>query len=238
MIEKFRRAIGLDKQTNSRALVTNGHLQLLGSCAIYSLGDCATVQQPRLLAKLADLFRAADKNGSNTLDYEELRAFLREQQLQFPQLAMMGKEILASIKPDEVMGIEQFKQLMAAADSRLRALPATAQVAAQQGEYLAKLLSSLPLETATAELETSTAPQFHYKHLGSLAYVGGDEAIADFKSDEKVLKFLNLSPMSGWGTYWLWRSIYFSELFSTRNRAQLAFDWTRSKIFGRDISRD
>ena len=238
MIDKFRAAIGLEKQSNSRALVTNGHLQVLGSPAMYALGDCATVQQPRLLARLADLFRAADTNGSNTLDYEELRAFLRERQQQFPQLGMMEREILASIKPDEVMGIEQFKQLMAQADSKLRALPATAQVAAQQGEYLGRMLSRAPLEASTAELEGSPTPQFHYKHLGSLAYIGGDEAIADFKSDERMLQLLNLSPMSGWGTYWLWRSIYFSELFTTRNRAQLAFDWTRSKIFGRDISRD
>ncbi len=71
-----------------------------------------------------------------------------------------------------------------------------------------------------------------------MAYIGGDEAIADFSSGGKILSALNLSPSAGWGTYWLWRSVYFSELFTTRNRAQLAFDWTRSKLFGRDIARD
>jgi NADH:ubiquinone reductase (non-electrogenic) len=37
---------------------------------------------------------------------------------------------------------EQFKELLQQIDSGLRALPATAQVAKQQGEYMAALLAS------------------------------------------------------------------------------------------------
>jgi NADH dehydrogenase FAD-containing subunit len=115
---------------------------------------------------------------------------------------------------------------------------ATAQVAAQQGEYLAHLLNAKPITAFTEDLAVNVAKPFSYQHLGSMAYIGGDEAILDFSSGGKLLSALNLAPSAGWGTYWLWRSVYFSELFTTRNRAQLAFDWTRSKLFGRDISRD
>ena len=83
----------------------------------------------------------------------------------------------------------------------------------------------------------SIHPRFQYLHLGSLAYVGGDEAIADWTGAKTVISFTPflsfeltplkigklVQPMSGVGTYWLWRSVYFSELFTHRARAQLVF---------------
>ena len=53
-----------------------------------------------------------------------------------------------------------------------------------------------------------------------------------------VLGLFKLHPLSGSGAFWLWRSCYFSEVFTNRSRAQLVFDWTRSKVFGRDITRE
>jgi NADH:ubiquinone reductase (non-electrogenic) len=77
----------------------------------------------------------------------------------------------------------------------------TAQVAAQQGHYLARIFSQIaardkyqaevdelkrtkaPLEdidTATRKLsKASVLRPFHYTHQGSLAYIGSDRAIAD-----------------------------------------------------------
>jgi NADH dehydrogenase FAD-containing subunit len=50
-----------------------------------------------------------------------------------------------------------------AADNRMKALPATAQVAAQQGEYIAHMLNHGADPTAV----------FHYKHASfSIALVG------------------------------------------------------------------
>lgn len=77
----------------------------------------------------------------------------------------------------------------------------TAQVAAQQGHYLARMFSQIaardkyqaevdelkrikaPLEeidTTTRKLnKASVLRPFHYTHQGSLAYIGSDRAIAD-----------------------------------------------------------
>lgn len=38
-------------------------------------------------------------------------------------------------------------------------------------------------------------------------------------------------------TYLFWRSAYLSMCFSTRNRILVLMDWTKVKVFGRDVSR-
>ena len=39
-------------------------------------------------------------------------------------------------------------------------------------------------------------------------------------------------------TYVFWRSAYISMCFSWRNRTLVIVDWMKSKIFGRDVSRE
>ena len=134
-------------------------------------GDCATIAQPKLLEKLADLFNEADRDHSGSLDYEELRSFIKVKGESFPQLEMMSKEILGSMKPDEALSLDQFKKLMAQADSKLRALPATAQVAAQEGAYIGALLSSHSYETINQDLSSSNVAKFGYNHLGCVLNV-------------------------------------------------------------------
>ncbi|KAJ6551433.1 pyridine nucleotide-disulfide oxidoreductase-domain-containing protein [Mycena capillaripes] len=139
----------------------------------------------------------------------------------------------------------------------------TAQVASQQGSYLARAFAQRvkrdQLEAQVADLERSVAMSlhddarkqasdeaegvkrqlskfkirpFHYSHQGTLAYIGSDKAIAD-------LPFLNGSFASGgFLTYYFWRSAYLSTLFSLRNRTLVATDWVRTKVFGRDVSRE
>ena len=42
--------------------------------------------------------------------------------------------------------------------------------------------------------------------------------------------------LEGSSAFAIWKSLYFSKLMSTKNQAQVAFDWTQTAIFGRDIS--
>ncbi|KAJ7705376.1 pyridine nucleotide-disulfide oxidoreductase-domain-containing protein [Mycena rosella] len=139
----------------------------------------------------------------------------------------------------------------------------TAQVAQQQGSYLARAFAQTVkrdrLQGQLKELEASAAMILHederkkvldeaesvkrqlskfkirpfsYSHQGTLAYIGSDKAIAD-------LPFLNGSFASGgFLTYYFWRSAYISNLFSLRNRTLVATDWLRTKVFGRDVSRE
>ena len=125
---------------------------------------------------------------------------------------------------------------MEKADQKVRALPATAQVASQEGRYVADLLNQIP-DLAKTDLGQLNLKKFRYQHMGSLAYVGGDEAVLDFTGSKPLLDVFNLKPLSGRGAAYLWKSFYFTEMFTGRTKALLAFDWVRTHLFGRDISR-
>ncbi|KAG6364888.1 hypothetical protein INS49_006492 [Diaporthe citri] len=73
---------------------------------------------------------------------------------------------------------------------------------------------------------------FHYSHQGSLAYIGSEKAVAD------VAWFNGNVASGGTWTYLFWRSAYLSMCFSTRNRLLVINDWAKSKVFGRDVSRE
>ncbi|KAI8908392.1 hypothetical protein EDD86DRAFT_191652 [Gorgonomyces haynaldii] len=109
----------------------------------------------------------------------------------------------------------------------------TAQVASGQGRYLASFFNALGrLESPTGQdvenLRAQLGP-FNYNHLGTLAYIGQDRAIADLPGNVHV---------GGALTYYFWRSAYLSNLFADRNRLLVAFDWMKKTLFGRDISRE
>ncbi len=122
------------------------------------------------------------------------------------------------------------------ADQKVRALPATAQVASQEGRYVADLLNRLT-DIQSSNFQEHNLQPFRYKHMGTLAYVGGDEAVLDFTGTAPILDLFNLKPMSGRGAAYLWKSFYLTEMFTGRTKTLLAFDWVRTHLFGRDISR-
>jgi NADH dehydrogenase FAD-containing subunit len=141
-------------------------------------------------------------------------------------------------------------------------LPATAQVASQQGEYLARLLSlsyemnpgvdqdegillppkMTPNRTKTvAETISSFAAQsgdfaapFQFLNLGILAYTGGGSALAQLQLTPEEKGQLKGTGKIGFG---LWRSVYLSKQVSWRNRVLLLVDWGKCQLFGRDITR-
>jgi NADH:ubiquinone reductase (non-electrogenic) len=73
--------------------------------------------------------------------------------------------------------------------------------------------------------------------MGTLAYVGGDAAVLDFTDSKPLLDIFYLKPLSGRGAAYLWKSFYFTEMFTGRTKTLLAFDWLRVQLYGRDISR-
>jgi len=97
-------------------------------------------------------------------------------------------------------------------------LPATAQVAQQQGKYLADAL--------TRRTSGRRVTQFRYRNLGMLAYVGGNKALADLKNFKG----------RGWSTWLFWRSAYLTRIVSVKNKVLVLFDWIKTLVFGRDIS--
>lgn len=129
--------------------------------------------------------------------------------------------------------LDTLRSILGKADQKVRALPATAQVASQEGRYVADLLNALD----NLHFDQTRVQPFRYRHMGSLAYVGGDSAVLDFTGTKPILDLFNLKPLSGRGAAYLWKSFYFTEMFTGRTKTLLAFDWIRNHVYGRDISR-
>jgi NADH dehydrogenase FAD-containing subunit len=127
-------------------------------------------------------------------------------------------------------------------------LPQTAQVAGQQGAYAARLLCRNYDLTATPPVSyqggdmmlnlwmklrgLNEAAGFDFVNLGLLAYVGSGEALSQIEiGDFPVLSY------AGNTAFILWRSVYLVKQVATRNRILVTFDWLKSAVFGRDITR-
>lgn len=149
-------------------------------------------------------------------------------------------------------------------------LPQTAQVAAQQGAYVARILnrgyalggsdggsdrddSSIggeligcsvlqpPVSREASDGDVARilllrgaveARPFEFLNLGLLAYLGGGEALSQVQVGESRL----LSEAGSTG-FLLWRSVYVVKQVSPRTRFLVLFDWLKTRLFGRDVTR-
>jgi len=134
-------------------------------------------------------------------------------------------------------------------------LPQTAQVAGQQGAYVARLLNRgynlsnirpALVEPEYFNMSTSNnferewlklrsldvADPFIFVNLGLLAYVGGGEALSQVQLGD-----IPLLTYAGSAAFMLWRSVYLVKQVATRNRVLVTFDWIKSYMFGRDVTR-
>lgn len=102
-------------------------------------------------------------------------------------------------------------------------LPPLAQVAEQQGKFVAKLLNS-----------KSGEGRFEYRHLGSMAALTTGDAVIDLGKNKKGGSLLT---MKGIMSFIAWRSAYLTRLGTWRSRAHVAMDWMTAMFLGRDISR-
>ncbi|KAF6147019.1 hypothetical protein GIB67_036738 [Kingdonia uniflora] len=115
-------------------------------------------------------------------------------------------------------------------------LPALAQVAERQGKYLAALLNRIGKDGggyANSARDMELGKQFIYKHLGSMATVGRYKALVDLRQSKEG-KGLS---MTGFVSWFIWRSAYLTRVVSWRNRFYVAVNWATTFVFGRDISR-
>jgi len=123
---------------------------------------------------------------------------------------------------DEYVRVKRYETVFALGDCSVmegRELPATAQVAQQQGAYLAKELNR--------RAEGKRARKFLYEHSGMLAYIGNRRALID-------LPHIKTYGIAAW---LFWRSAYLTKLVSWKNKILVLFDWFKTSVFGRDISR-
>ncbi|KAF2429150.1 FAD/NAD(P)-binding domain-containing protein [Tothia fuscella] len=174
------------------------------------------------------------------------------------------KESRRGLAVNEYLVVKGTENIWAVGDCAIANYAPTAQVAAQEGAFLARLFNQM---AKTIEIEDELkqcsdaqerAPTkeardqvfmqikelqkrlrrvkqigpFEYSHQGSLAYIGSEKAVAD------ISWLTGNFATGGTLTYFFWRSAYLSMCFSTRNRVLVVVDWIKSKLFGRDVSRE
>lgn len=246
--------LGKDAQGNARAIRTDGYLQVKGSSgSIFAMGDTATIEQENVLQHAEKLFAKADADKNGLLCCAEIRQLMREASHRYPQLSLMEAEfdclkegavagflsrltaLTAAEPPDSVKDegsvqftMDQFKEKLEKIDKSLRSLPATAQVANQEGRYLAELFNKFHVQ-GEAQALPEDAPAFKYKHLGAFAYVGADKAVMEMAlSDEKPGVF------AGWFAGLAWKGFESFQQMSARTKYLVSRDWIKAKVFGRD----
>ncbi|KAK6356223.1 hypothetical protein TWF718_000595 [Orbilia javanica] len=237
-------ATKLDKQTNKHALETDTHLRLIGAPIgdVYAIGDCSTVQYNLAQNIMTFLREIAWEKGKDPkevhLTFKDWQFVAQRVKKRFPQAGQHLRRLdklfqQYDIDQSGTLDFNEFSELLSEIDNNLTSLPATAQRAHQQGQYLARKLNKLaqvaPGMRANGlldgDLDETYYKAFEYKHLGSLAYVG-NAAVFDVQG---------YNFAGGIAAVYLWRSAYFAQSVSLRTRFLLFMDWAKRALFGRDM---
>lgn len=240
-------SLELAKSFGTRMLEVDGSLRVKGSNgSIFALGDCAKMSLPSMKANAKELFEQADKNKDNVLTEDEFVPMMKAVKAKYGQLSHFLGEVnqknletmyrmSATRMPHKAnvikaggFGLTQdmFEQVLGEVDKEIKMLPPTAQVAAQQGTYLGRVLSEVPYEGL--KHPDGFDPNFKYDHQGSMAYVGSHCA---------VIESPILGVMKGFFTGVMWKGAYWAKSVSLRSKILMAFYWGRTHLLGRDVSR-
>lgn len=232
----------IDVQTNKHALETDTHLRLNGAPlgTVYAVGDCSTVQNnvaDHLVHFLRNLAWAKGKDPEKMhITFSEWRGVAQQVKKRFPQATDHLRRLdrlFEQYDADDsgTLDFGELHELLIQIDNKLTSLPATAQRAHQQGQYLGrkfnKLAQAAPGMAANGvydgDVDDAAYKAFEYHHLGNLAYIG-NAAIFDING---------LSFSGGLIAVYIWRSVYFAQSVSLRTRILLAMDWSKRALFGR-----
>jgi len=73
-------------------LLTDQYLRVQGvnDGSIFALGDCATIQQPKLVDRIQLLFEEADVQHRGSLDLQQFQSLVEKKINEFPQVFQSG----------------------------------------------------------------------------------------------------------------------------------------------------
>lgn len=189
-----------------------------------------------------------------------LRPVVKDLMMQIPA----QKDSRRGLAVNEYLVVNGAENIWAVGDCAIANYAPTAQVASQEGAFLARLFNSLAkteeiknelskLSVAQAQAKTSDERNEifdeikalqkqlrHVKQIGPFEY-SHQGSLAYIGSDKAVADISWLSGNFATGgtlTFLFWRSAYLSMCFSTRNRVLVIVDWLKAKMFGRDVSRE
>lgn len=151
---------------------------------------------------------------------------------------------------DDYLKLDGDDYIFALGDCTFTTNPPTAQVAHQEGHFLASYfnkLSKVDDYEYLAKKEPESAGKysqklervkksmlpFKYNHQGALAYIGSDRAVADLSWGS-----WSTVALGGSLTFLFWRTAYVSMLLGIKSKILVVTDWLKVAIFGRDCSKD
>ncbi|KAL2938018.1 External alternative NAD(P)H-ubiquinone oxidoreductase B1 mitochondrial, partial [Bienertia sinuspersici] len=133
VVRNFMEQIG---QGHRRVLATDEWLRVKGVDNVFAIGDCASIDQRKILDDISTIFAAADKDNSGTLTLQEFQEVIDDIVLRYPQVDLYLKsnqmkdltDLLRDAEGNEMeVDIEGFKSALLHVDSQMKSLPATAQ---------------------------------------------------------------------------------------------------------------
>lgn len=174
------------------------------------------------------------------------------------------KDSRRGLAVNEYLVVNGAENIWAVGDCAIANYAPTAQVASQEGAFLARMFNSLAkTETINDELTTLSDKQSRemdkekrtailseikalQKSLRRVKQIGPFEyshqgSLAYIGSERAVADVSWLSgnfASGGTLTYLFWKSAYLNMCFSQRNRVLVIIDWMKAKVFGRDVSRE
>ncbi|KAF9889673.1 NADH:ubiquinone oxidoreductase [Aspergillus nanangensis] len=165
---------------------------------------------------------------------------------------------------NEYLVVNGTENVWAVGDCAVTNYAPTAQVAGQEGAFLARLFNTMAkTEAVENDLKALSVAQSEAKNdedrnqifdeirerqrqlrrtkqIGPFQY-SHQGSLAYIGKERAVADISWLSgniASGGTMTYLFWRSAYLSMCFSSRNRVLVAVDWIKAKLFGRDVSRE
>lgn len=169
------------------------------------------------------------------------------------------------LEVNEYLVVKGTEGIWAVGDCSVTKYAPTAQVATQEGAYLARLFNTMAKtqsleeeveyleqlangatapedkKTVSSEIEVKAKALRRTKRLMPFQYTH-QGSLAYIGSDRAIADLSwgegNNMSSSGQLTYLFWRSAYVSMVFSTRNKMLVIMDWLKVKMFGRDVSRE
>lgn len=189
-----------------------------------------------------------------------LRPVVRDLMSQIPEQASSRRGLAVN----EYLVVKGAENIWAVGDCAVANYAPTAQVAAQEGAFLARLFNNMAkTEQIEVELKNLSDAQEkapskdvrdqvfgeikelqkrlrRVKQMGPFEY-SHQGSLAYIGSEKAVADISWLTGNIATGgtlTYFFWRSAYLSMCFSTRNRILVLVDWIKAKVFGRDVSRE
>ncbi|KAB8360620.1 hypothetical protein FH972_024358 [Carpinus fangiana] len=165
---------------------------------------------------------------------------------------------------NEYLVVNGTENIWAVGDCAIANYAPTAQVASQEGAFLARLFNQLArTEEIEDQLKTLSVAQASAKtkeerdetlttikdlqkrarrtrQLGPFEYShqGSLAYIGSERAVADISWFSGNFATGGTMTYLFWRSAYLSMVFSARNKMLVIVDWIKTKTFGRDVSRE